>query len=495
MLEIQKKLKSSFYTILSLPATAMGFALSIQISALSWILSEKYGFHLEEIGIVWAAGPLAGIIAQPIAGLLSDNVWLWGGRRRPFILIGGVLTSIMLLAIPNMDIIGKALGQEGATVGIAIAIALTFDLAINVSFNPTRSIIADVTPEGEKRTSGYTWMQTISGTFGVLAYAIGAFFDNYVLIYSGIFIVFAFSVFPLFFIEEPKQLTSTSEGEEQSKVSFSEIMDVIKPLYGFLIYAFYVIVAKVLDLPTSNIYIEIGCLVITLIAGIQVILVSRNVEKDKLEFQKILFAHSFTWIGVQSMFVYMLAFAKVNVMGFEMDQEVAEVLKNNIGKIVAISFLVLNLVGAIFPSLIINPLVKKIGQVKTHTISLAIMTLGYFGVYSLVGKDSEYLLYFFMVVIGVGWASIISISFAIMSERVDKSKMGLYMGIFNLSVVAPQLVSSFKIGQLVNSYDDKAILFLICTITLLVSTVLWLTVREKKGIDNTPSASTGGGHH
>ena len=82
MLDFQKKLTNTFYAVLTLPATAMGFALSIQISALSWLMSTKYGLEIHEVGIVWAAGPLAGIFGQVIFGLISDKTWFWGGRRR-----------------------------------------------------------------------------------------------------------------------------------------------------------------------------------------------------------------------------------------------------------------------------------------------------------------------------------------------------------------------------------------------------------------------------
>ena len=89
MLDIQKRLTNSFYVLLSLPATAMGFALCVQIATLSWILNTQLGFDLHQIGIVWMAGPLAGILGQVIIGVISDKVWIWNGRRRPFILIGG----------------------------------------------------------------------------------------------------------------------------------------------------------------------------------------------------------------------------------------------------------------------------------------------------------------------------------------------------------------------------------------------------------------------
>src|SRR3989339_1974541 len=105
MLEMQKKLSNTFYSILSLPATAMGFALSIQIAALSGLMRTQFNLDLQEIGFVWAAGPLAGIIGQPIVGLISDKVWFWGGRRRPFILIGGSLAALMLFSLPNIGAI------------------------------------------------------------------------------------------------------------------------------------------------------------------------------------------------------------------------------------------------------------------------------------------------------------------------------------------------------------------------------------------------------
>ena len=205
MRDMQRRLSNSFYAIISLPATAMGFALSIQISALSWLLSTRFNLDIHEIGIVWAAGPLAGILGQVIIGLISDKVWFWGGRRRPFILIGGTLAALSLFLLPRIDMVGQALGVTDLVI-VAVIVALTLDLSINVSFNPTRSIIADVTPDGIPRTKGYTWMQTISGFWGVMAYLIGAFAGNYVLIAIGVAIVFRVSVVPLFFVTEERDL-------------------------------------------------------------------------------------------------------------------------------------------------------------------------------------------------------------------------------------------------------------------------------------------------
>ncbi|NRB53441.1 MAG: MFS transporter [Saprospiraceae bacterium] len=429
MRTMQKRLTNTFYAILSLPATAMGFALSVQIAALSWILNTKYGFNLEEIGLVWMAGPAAGILGQVIIGVISDNVWFWNGRRRPFIIIGGTIAALMLLALPNIDVINDSLGI-GSLIGVAITVALSLDLAINISFNPTRSVIADVTPPGDARTKGYTWMQSISGFFGVLAYLIGAFISNYTLIYFGAVVVFVCSILPLFFIEEPRELSAGTEEDGELVPS----------------------------------------------------------DTDWLEFGKICFAHAFTWLGVQTMFVYTFAYIKEVIMGYETTVKLSAEQNDHIGFVTGIAFAVLNTVGFLLPALVLEPLSKRIGRVKTHMACIAIMAIGY-GVVVFFGQSST-MLFLSMIVIGVGWAAVVSLPFAIMSETVNQAKMGMFMGLFNLSVVLPQLVAS-SLGKFIDGQSDKSIIYIISAIALAVSAVLWLLVKEQK---SEGKLSAGGAH-
>ena len=485
MLEIQKKRNNAFFAMLSLPATAMGFALSVQISALSWILSTKYGLDIHEIGIVWAAGPIAGIIAQPIVGAISDKLWFMGGRRRPWIIIGGILTGLMLLALPNLDIVQKILMGENSTEGllaIAIAVALTLDLSINVSFNPTRSLVADCTYKDE-RSKGYTWMQTVSGTFGVLAYLIAVLFNNEVLIYVGIFIALFFTIIPSLLIKEPKELEHDEDEKVSTKTSnsksYKEIILSLVPLSGFLIYGIYVIIAKLFGLEdTSRLSffnsielstVEFICVIIELLAIIAVLLNITKQSKNNNEFQKILMAHSFTWWGVQTMNIYMFFYVSTKISGLS-----AEAMASTNSW----AFLVRDLVGAILPVLVLNVIAKKTGMTRTHTYSILLMALGY-AIIALFGSN---IIVFFaaMLIVGIGWASLVSLPFAIMSEKVDQSKMGLYMGIFNLSVVLPQLVASFKMGEVINNAADKSIIFTICAICLAISGILWFSVKNDK---------------
>jgi maltose/moltooligosaccharide transporter len=414
MRRIQEQLTKSFYLLLSLPATAMGFALSIQISALSWLLTTKYNLHIDEVGFVWAAGPLAGIFGQVIIGLISDKVWFWGGRRRPFVLIGGVLAAGMLMALPNIDVITAQLGFK-SLLAVAIVIALTLDLAINISFNPTRSIIADVTPEGNPRTKGYTWMQTISGFFGVLAYIIGATLGNYILISIGVVIVFLFSFVPMFFITENKELKHA--GEETKSETATE--------WGQLF--------------------------------------------------RIYFAHGFSWVGIQTMFVYIIAFIQQKYFIGITDQEM---INAQTGQIIAIAFAVLNTIGFILPAFVLEPIVEKIGRVKTHMLCVASMSLGYFGIVFL--GSTPMILYVLMAVAGIGWAAVVSLPFAIMTEKIDQSRTGFFMGIFNLSVVLPQLLVSLFVGTIIKNSVDKNIIFIISGVSLALSAILWIMVKEKR---------------
>jgi MFS family permease len=426
MRDIQRKLTNGFYALISLPSTAMGFALSIQISALSWILTTQYHLDIHQVGIVWAAGPLAGIFGQVIVGLVSDRVWFWGGRRRPFIIIGGTLAALMLFALPNIRAVSEALGI-GSLLLVATAIALTLDLAINVSFNPTRSVIADVTPEGDARTKGYTWMQTISGFFGVLAYVIGAVAGNFVLIYAGVVLVLLFSVVPILFVTEPRELGGAHEEKrgDGGRTQWGQL---------WRLYA----------------------------------------------------AHAFSWIGVQTMFVYIIAFIQQKMLLPASADEAARIS----GVVISISFAVLNTVGFLLPAPVLEPLAKRFGRVRVHAAAVAIMAAGYFGV--VIGGTSPLALYVLMGVLGIGWASIVSLPFAIMTEKVDKSRTGFFMGIFNLSVVLPQLFVSLVLGKVVLDAPDKSVIFIISGCTLAISSLGWIFVHEARPAPG-PRPAPGGG--
>ncbi|NVK12237.1 MAG: MFS transporter [Gammaproteobacteria bacterium] len=454
-----------FHLLLSLPATGVGFALAVQISALSWILTTQYGLHIEEVGLVWAAGPLAGIIGQVLIGIISDKTWFWGGRRKPFIFLGGLISAPMLLALPNLDAVGAALGLE-ALLGIAILVALSLDLAINVSFNPARTLIADVTEEGAERTRSYTWMQTVSGTFGVLAYAIGALYGNITLIYVAVVVVLAFSLIPPLFIEEPRELPELSEAS-QGESSLWIAVQSIKPLWGFIAYALYAMPARVLGVSFDHLWIEYAAL------GFTLVMMASNLFSDdssnpRSGFQKVATANALSWVGIQTMFVYMIAYVQTRMPMLD---------DLSTGEVMSISFLILNAVGAIFPTLILKPIATRIGSAFTMAGCTAIMAFGYLGITA--SATSAISLYLWMVVVGIGWAGVVSLPFDVLSRNAEPKRLGLFMGLFNLSIVLPQLFVSLGIGLMVGAMNDQGLIFVISAVSLALSAIAWWKVGER----------------
>jgi MFS family permease len=171
------------------------------------------------------------------------------------------------------------------------------------------------------------------------------------------------------------------------------------------------------------------------------------------------------------MFVYMIAFVQQRFPGLDDDTT---------GKVLSTSFLALNAVAAALPALVLLPLAKKYDVVKVHSSCLVVMAAGFAGVY--LFAQSALVLYLLMAVMGIGWAAIVSLPFSIMSQRVDQSRIGLYMGVFNLSIVLPQLVVSLGVGTFVGSVQDKGAIFLIGAVSLALASIAW---RSVAGDDST----------
>ena len=499
MLNIQKKMSNAFLALLALPATAVGFALSTQIAALSWILSNKYHLDIHDVAFVWLAGPIAGIFGQVIVGLLSDNVWFMGGRRRPFIMIGGMVSTIAFLALPHIRGISHITGISDIIL-IASIIALFLDLSVNVTFNPARSIIADLTSEGKVRTSGYVWMQIISGFFGVFAYFLSMVFGNVMLLYIAAVIVFVTAVFPILFIQERKDL-EIAKAESQEKYGVWQIFQEIFPLYGFLVFGlfslFYHFFPEALGAWHNSVLI--AALAYSVVIGIIIIIQGMKNPTNRNEFQKIMLAHSFTWVAFQSMFILSGFFIEhqilpnIGLKGVAANwfaEKLTGTAQNSgatVGNMVSLGFFILNLIGAIFP-LILQSIAKHIGRVKTYIGALAFSAIGYF--YIAYFSKVELDFYIGMFLVGIGWSAVISIVFAIMSERVNPAKMGLYMGVFNLAVVLPQMMSN-GVANVIKATGNHQLLYIFCGLLVSTSVVFWMFVKEPESSGSTPNIPKG----
>jgi len=259
----------------------------------------------------------------------------------------------------------------------------------------------------------------------------------------------------------------------------------IEPLWGFFLYAVYAMTLRLTHVEMGHYWVEYTLLALTLGLMARSLLRSEagkpRDQAGMIGFKKVLAAHSFTWVGVQTMFVYMFAYVQDKQPAFTDEQ---------VGSVLNLSFLVFNAVAALLPAFVLEPITERVGRVKTHTACIAIMALGYGGM--LFTGTTPLLIYAWMVVAGVGWAATVSLPFAIMSQKVDQARMGLYMGLFNLSVVLPQLVASLGIGEIVSRAQDKSVIFMIAAASLAVSAVAWTLVQDEPGTGGGVPAASGG---
>jgi MFS family permease len=190
---------------------------------------------------------------------------------------------------------------------------------------------------------------------------------------------------------------------------------------------------------------------------------------DYADYRKVLAANSLSWIGMQTMFVYMIAFAQQRFPALGADE---------IGKVLSMSFLALNAVAALLPALVLLPLARRFGEVRVHASSLATMAVAFAGIY--LFARTPLVLYALMALLGIGWAAIVSLPFSIMSQRVDPARIGLYMGVFNLSIVLPQLVVSLGVGRFISTATDKGLIFLIGAASMAFAAIAWRSVSARE---------------
>ncbi|MEM1146073.1 MAG: MFS transporter, partial [Pseudomonadota bacterium] len=279
---------------------------------------------------------------------------------------------------------------------------------------------------------------------------------------------------PPLLITESRTLKENSNQVKAQTTRWLEVLMDIRPLWGFLVYGAYALVLRLLHIEVGHYWVEAGCVLFTALLVGQTLFADTGAgdADDRVGFRKVLAAHAFSWIGVQTMFVYLFAYVQ---------QAMPALDDFAMGRVVSISFLILNAVAAVLPAFVLEPLTRRMGRVRTHVACLAVMTLGYVAAL-LVGGNSV-LLYLCMALLGVGWAAIVSLPFAIMSEQVDQQRMGLFMGLFNLSVVLPQLVASLGVGIAISRAEDKGLVFAICAASLFISTLAWTRVAEGTQLD------------
>lgn len=400
----------------------MGFAL--QNANASRIL-QIFGADVEELSWFWIVAPVTGMIVQPIIGHYSDKTWTKLGRRRPYFLTGALLASVGLILMPQADLFIAFL----PALWVGAGFLMIMDASFNVAMEPFRALVADKLPS-DQRTLGFSIQTVLIGLGAVVGswmpWAITNWFgiDNTAaagqvppsLIVSfivGAVVLVATIVLTVVTTKEysPEETAEFEEPEEEVEAPQSK---------GFL-----------------QIFNDI-----------------RNMPATMKQLGLVQF---FSWFALFGMWVFSTPAIAHHIYGLPTSDNSSQTFQDA-GDWVGIIFGVYNLVSAIY-AFFLPAIAKKIGRKQTHAMSLVI---GGAGLISMYFAPNPNFLIVSMLGVGIAWASILAMPYAILAGSIPAKKMGIYMGIFNFFIVAPQILNAIIGGPIVkNLYGGNAMLAIV----------------------------------
>lgn len=480
-----QKPRLSFWQIWNMSFGFLGiqFGFELQNSNVSRIF-ETLGANKDEIPILWIAAPLTGLLVQPIIGYISDRTWhpYWG-RRRPFFFIGAILATIALIIMPN----SPSLWVAGGMLWI-------LDASINISMEPFRAFVGDKLSPAQ-RTSGFAMQSFFIGTGSVIAALLPWIFSNWFhfsndpeagtisdsvkwSFYTGAFAFFVAVMYTVFTTKEfpPESIEKLKEDNKkinfldglresyQGIFSMPKAMKQLAWVQFFTWFALFSMWIYSTNAVTSNIYdMKINRTLFTKLKNTLIEQKSLLSEKDFSSLNNDLKEiDRFQGEGTEVTLTINLAnhFAKMENLVVDDRTTLKRVQKqyNNGADWLGVCSSVRNGVAAIFAFII--PLIAiKLGRKKTHMVCLII---GGFGLASLNFISDPWTIAISMGLVGIAWASILSMPYAILSGSLPSNKMGYYMGVFNFFIVIPQIIAATVLGFLtINVFSGNTMLTLV----------------------------------
>ena len=414
-----EKPRLSFWDIWNMSFGFLGiqFGFALQNANASRIL-QTFGADVEHLSWFWLAAPLTGMIVQPIIGHYSDRTWTKLGRRRPYFLAGAVMASIALILMPN----SAALATVIPPMFIGAGILMIMDASINVAMEPFRALVADLLPT-DQRTLGFSVQTFLIGVGAVL----GSWLPYILAEWIGISkdapdggvpdnVKFSFYFGALVFITSivwTVLRTKEYSPEEYAKFHGGEEAEEEGSL---------------LDIFTDF----------------------ANMPKTMKQLGIVQF---FSWFALFSMWVFSTPAIAQHVYGLPLE-DTSSTTYNDAGNWVGVIFGVYNAISAVV-AIFLPTIAAKFGRKTTHAFCLTMGGLGLISMYFI--SDPNWLL-LSMVGIGIAWASILAMPYAILAGSIPPGKMGIYMGIFNFFITGPQIINGIIGGPIVKHlYGSQAI--------------------------------------
>ena len=496
-----QKPRLSFWQIWNMSFGFLGiqFGFALQNANVSRIF-ETLGANIDEIPILWIAAPVTGLIVQPIIGHMSDKTWGRLGRRRPYFLVGAILATVALFIMPNSPALWVAAGM-----------LWMLDASINISMEPFRAFVGDVLPS-EQRTVGFSMQSFFIGIGAVVASALPYMMTNWFGIsnvapegqipisvklsfYIGGVAFLGAVLWTVFSSKEypPEEMAKFAETESKnSKHVYDEKLIEANKLYrnGLIFTVIGVALFLLFDL---FIYMDYGLAVFfggIAVFGLIQILVGFLTTQKKAEMGlvevindlykmpktmvQLAYVQFFTWFGLFAMWIYTTPAVTHHVYGAT---DTTSALYNQGADWVGVLMSVYNGFAAVMAFLLIW-LAKRTSRKTVHMISLIIGGISLLSFY--VIKDPSILL-FSELGIGLAWASILAMPYAILTGALPQHKMGIYMGIFNFFIVIPQITAAAILGFCVRSiFANEAIYALVLGgISMIIAGLLVMKVKDE----------------
>lgn len=469
-----------------------GFALQ---NANNSRIFQSLGASIEEIPLLWIAAPITGLLVQPIVGFVSDRTWSQLGRRRPFLLAGAILACISLILMPNSP-----------ELWAAAAMLWMLDAALNISLGPSIALVGDTLPKNQL-PAGFSMQSVFIGLSAVIASCLPWTLSNVfniqntapegqlppTVIYS--YYIGGFMVLATVFWTA--RSTGEYSAEEIQRFDAEHSAEHSKP-YTKLPPQFFlkrgcilVLLGALLLLGIhyfslhKNLYILafsfIGLGLCKFIAAIfshhkkienAIYTIVYDISTMPRIMRRLALVQSLSWFALFTLWMYGTSAVTSYHFG---TTDAASEQYNEGANWVGILFGAYNFFAAL-AAIGLPFLVTKIGGVRTHALSLS---LGGISLAAFLWIPNPLYLLIPMVGLGIGWASMLTLPFAILTSHLPSSKLGTYAGLFNIFIVLPQLLATSILVILLNTFFSNQPIYsmLIAGGSMLMAAVATLFVR------------------
>ena len=443
----------------------IGFAL--QNSNMSRVF-QTLGASMDDLPALWVAAPLTGLIVQPIIGYLSDKTWNRLGRRRPYFLTGAIFAALSLFLMPLAPAVG-------APLLFAAGMLWVLDASLNVSMEPFRAFVGDML-RTDQHSAGYAVQTAFIGAGAV----VGSIFP-YLLEHLGVANVAPGGGIPdtvkwsfwaggaALFAAVLWTIVTTREYSPEQMAGFGETVDgavADQPIRALAAKSFassgawalagVVVILSVGLLELEKEVLLLGALLIVygLLSGIAIMMARKGESANMLSsivgdfagmpdiMKRLALVQFFSWSALFIMWINTTPVVTQYVFG---STDTASAAYNEGANWVNVLFTAYNAVAAVAALALLPWLSRKVGQVTTHSICLLAGAAGFL-MFFLV-RDATTLLVA-EIGIGIAWASILAMPYAILASNLPQAKLGIYMGLFNIFIVVPQLLVATVMGSI-----------------------------------------------